>query len=353
MQNDYNSRLQKVLMGIIEGFCDYFVSVLTKYHGKAPSKIEVSNITVEKRLGATGIHIVKVLLESDLGSDEASIAVKIYGENSQAATVVNKINLLEKRIIPYKKLGIFSASVIFFSGSVVIMEGIQGDDFRDSRIPKPQKYRYAGKCLSAFHNTTINKPWFEKYKLLSSRSIEEIPVDVYTKQKIKEMFNSQIPIVEKNSIKSGSVSFGDFHPGNLIFDVKIGRKPMIQTYIIDPEFLDMNSEHDRLEDIANFFTIETVNQYRLDKSLSRLTTNIKSFLSGYNEILALEQLSLGSLYPSGYIPLNFHLALMVLMSILNIQGMLDIFSTELAMANEISLRCELIQKLLEWQTFPD
>ena len=170
---------------------------------------------------------------------------------------------------------------------------------------------------------------------------------------MKEMFNSLIPEVEKNSTNSGSVSFGDFHPGNLIFDVKIGRNPMIQTHIIDPEFIDMNCEHDRLEDMANFFTIEAVDQYRLDKSLTRLSTNMKSFLSGYNEILALEKLSLDSLYPSGYIPLNFHLALMILLSILNIQGMRDIFDTDLAMNNEISLRCELIGRLLEWPTFPD
>ena len=65
-------------MKIIEGFSDYFVSHLEKTYKESPSKIEVKNITVEKKLGATGIHIVRVSLDSDVGSDDASIAVKIY-----------------------------------------------------------------------------------------------------------------------------------------------------------------------------------------------------------------------------------------------------------------------------------
>ena len=83
MSDSHNTRLQKVLMGIIEGFSDYFITELTKRHGKTPTKIEVRNITVEKRLGATGIHIVKVMLESEFGKDIASIAVKIYKENEK------------------------------------------------------------------------------------------------------------------------------------------------------------------------------------------------------------------------------------------------------------------------------
>ncbi|MHA1214132.1 MAG: phosphotransferase [Candidatus Hodarchaeales archaeon] len=353
MSDSHNARLQKVLMGIIEGFSDYFITELTKRHGKTPHKIEVRNISVEKRLGATGIHIVKVSLESEFGRDIASIAVKIYEENEQASTVVKQINLLANRIAHFSKIGILSSSVIFFSGSVVIMEGIQGDDFRDSKIPKPQKYRLAGKCLAAFHGAESERPWFGKYKLLTTRSLEAIPVDVYTRESLKEAFSKVVEQAEKVSVKSGSVNFGDFHPGNLIFDLKIGRKPIIQTYIIDPEFLDMSNEHDRLEDICNFFVVEAVDQYKFDKSLTRLCTNLKAFLAGYNEILALQQESINSFYQNSYIPINFHLALMILMSILNIQNMTDVFQTGTALANETNLRCELIKKLLDWPTFPD
>ncbi len=346
-------RIQIVLMRIIEGFSDYFVSHLEKAYKKAPSKIEVKNITVEKKLGATGIHLVRVSLDSDVGSDDASIAVKIYDQSDQALDVVNRINLLDKRLMQYSKMGIASASVIFFSGSVIIMEGIQGDVFRDSKIPKPQKYRYAGRGLAAFHGIENNRVWFDKYKLLITRSLDSAPISTDKKTHLHNCFNRVIPRAEEASQNSGSPSFGDFHPGNLIFDVKVGRNPMIQTHIIDPEYLDGSFEHDRLEDICNFFAVEAVDQYRSDRSLTKLAMNIKSFLTGYKEILAHNQSSLRDYYSKTYIPINFHLALMILMSILNIQHMGDIFGGETGIQAEIALRCNLIEKLLEQDSFPE
>ena len=138
-------------MRIIEGFSDYFVSCLEKSYNQTPKTVDVLNITVERKLGTTGIHMVKVQLESDLGGDEASIAVKIYDEQEQALEVVKRINILENRLSQkkYSHFGISSAAVIFFSRSVIVMEGIQGDVFRESKIPRPQKYRYAGRGLAA------------------------------------------------------------------------------------------------------------------------------------------------------------------------------------------------------------
>ncbi|MHA1975632.1 MAG: aminoglycoside phosphotransferase family protein [Candidatus Hodarchaeales archaeon] len=345
-------RIQIVLMRIIEGFSDYFVSHLEKTYKKVPTNIEVKNIAVEKKLGSTGIHIVRVTLDSDVGSDDASIAVKIYDRSDQALEVVKSINTLDKLLMDYKKKGIASASVIFFSGSVIIMEGIQGDVFRDSRIPKPQKYRYAGRGLAAFHGVQKNRVWFDKYKLLLTRSLESAPIPAERKLQLQKSFNRVIPLAEQASQHSGGPSFGDFHPGNLIFDVRVGRNPMIQTHIIDPEFLDISLEHDRLEDMCNFFAVEAVDQYRIDKTLTKLAMNIKSFLAGYKEILAHNQGSFSDYYSKSYIPINFHLALMILMSILNIQHMGDIFGGETGIQREITLRCNLIEKLLEEDSFP-
>ena len=346
-------RIQIVLMRIIEGFSDYFASHLENTYNKSPGNIEVKNITVEKKLGSTGIHIVRVALDSDVGSDDASIAVKIYDKSEQALEVVKRINMLEERLFDYAKMGIASASVIFFSGSVIIMEGIQGDVFRESKIPKPQKYRYAGRGLAAFHGVQKNRVWFDKYKLLLARSLESVPISVENKLQLQESFNRVLPLAEQASQHSGCPSFGDFHPGNLIFDIRVGRNPMIQTHIIDPEFLDISSEHDRLEDICNFFAVEAVDQYRMDKTLTKLAMNIKSFLAGYKEILAHNQSSFTGYYSKNYIPINFHLALMILMSILNIQHMEDIFDGEAGIQREIALRSNLIEKLLKDSSFPD
>ncbi|MHA1992984.1 MAG: hypothetical protein ACW97Z_00420 [Candidatus Hodarchaeales archaeon] len=346
-------RIQVVLMRIIEGFSDYFISHLEKTYHKTPTKVEVKNITVEKKLGSTGIHIVRVTLDSDVGSDDASIAVKIYDESDQALEVVKSINLLENRLMEFQKKGIASASVIFFSGSVIIMEGIQGEVFRDSKIPKPQKYRYAGRGLAAFHGVQKNRVWFDKYKLLLTRCLDSAPISAEKKLQLENSFNRVIPLAEQASQHSGSPSFGDFHPGNLIFDIRVGRNPMIQTHIIDPEFLDISSEHDRLEDICNFFAVEAVDQYRMDKTLTKLAMNINTFFTGYKEILAHKQHSLNDYYSKTYIPINFHLALMILMSILNIQHMDDLFGGEVGIQREISLRCNLIEKLLEDDSFPN
>ncbi|MHA2306082.1 MAG: phosphotransferase [Candidatus Hodarchaeales archaeon] len=353
VQDSYKERMQKVLISIIEGFSDYFVSCLQKTYHETPNKIDVKNIVVERKLGTTGIHIVKVSLDSDLGQDEASIAVKIYNENEQALDVVKRINALDKIISDYSHLGISTAGVIFFSSGVVIMEGIQGNDFRGSKIPKPQKYRYAGRSLAAFHGIKSNRCWFDKYKLLLSRTIENIPASVEIKQNLRYLFDKVIPLVEQSSQFSGTVSFGDFHPGNLIFDIRIGRNPMIHSYIIDPEYLETSTEHDRLEDICNFFAVEAVDQYRHDRNLTNFRMNMKSFFSGYSEFLAYEQSSLEKFYTGSYTPVNFHLALMILMSVLNIQNMTDIFGGESGLQQEMNLRFELIQKLLEWKSFPD
>ncbi|MHA2174580.1 MAG: hypothetical protein ACXACP_14070 [Candidatus Hodarchaeales archaeon] len=346
-------RIQVVLMRIIEGFSDYFVSQLEKTYHETPQNIEVKNISVEKKIGATGIHLVKVRLDSDLGPDNASIAVKIYDKTEFALEVVKNINLLEKRIIDYSKLGIASASVIFFSGSVIIMEGLQGDSFRNSKIPKPQKYRYAGKSLAAFHGGEKNPVWFDKYKLLLKRSLESIPVPDDKRTHLNNLFQQMLPEAEKASLNSGCPSFGDFHPGNLIFDIRVGQNPMIQTHLIDPEFLDISSEHDRLEDICNFFAVEAVDTFRMEKSLTKLKMNIKAFLAGYKEILAYKQLNINDYYSKGLIPVNFHLALMILMSILNIQNMGDLFGGESGIQKEVSLRCELIEQLLKDSSFPE
>jgi hypothetical protein len=345
-------RIQVVLMRIIEGFSDYFVTHLEKTYQKKPTNIEVNNISVEKKLGATGIHIVKVSLNSDVGPDEASIAVKIYEKSESALEVVKSIDLLEKRLETYFKLGIASASVIFFSGSVIIMEGLQGDSFRDSKIPKPQKYRYAGRALAAFHGVEKNRVWFDKYKLLLKRSLESIPISLEKKSDLESLFKRIIPDAERASQFSGCASFGDFHPGNLIFDIRVGRNPMIKTHLIDPEFLDISTEHDRLEDICNFFAVEAVDLFRINSSLEKLTMNIKSFLSGYKEILAHNQHNFDDFYDNSYIPLNFHLALMILMSILTIQQMGDLFGGEAGIQKEVVLRCNLIEKLLQDNSFP-
>ncbi|MFX0209733.1 MAG: hypothetical protein ACFFDT_27375 [Candidatus Hodarchaeota archaeon] len=356
MKDSHQQRLQVVLMRIIEGFSDYFVSSIEKSYHQTPETVEVRNITVERKLGATGIHIVKVQLETDLGLDEASIAVKIYDKQELALEVVKRINILENRLSQekYSSFGISSARVIFFSRSVIVMEGIQGDVFRESKIPRPQKYRFAGRSLAAFHGSESDRCWFDKYKLLLSRSLESLPITEDTKQILKNLFHEVVPRAEEASQLSGSISFGDFHPGNLIFDIRLGQSPMIHTHLIDPEYLDLSTEHDRLEDICNFFAVEAVDQYRQDKELTKFRMNMKSFLSGYNEVLAHEQTSFSKYYLGGdYIPVNFHLALMILMSIINIQDMADLFGGEAGIQNEVLLRCQLIEKLLKWNSFPD
>ncbi len=233
------------------------------------------------------------------------------------------------------------------------MEGIQGDSFRKSKIPKPQKYRYAGKSLAAFHGKEKNPVWFDKYKLLLNRSLESIPVTEEKRNHIRKLFEKTLPEAEKASVNSGCPSFGDFHPGNLIFDIRVGRNPMIQTYLIDPEFLDSANDHDRLEDICNFFAVEAVDIYRMEKSLTKLKMNIKSFLTGYKEILAYNQQNLNDFYSEKYLPVNFHLALMILMSILNIQNMGDLFGGKSGIQEEVSLRFDLIEEVLKDNSFPE
>ena len=90
--DSHQNKLQSVLMRIIEGFSEYFVSSIEKTYHQTPESVDVRNITVEKKFGTTGIQLVKVMLESNLGSDDASIAVKIYDKQEHALEVVKRIN---------------------------------------------------------------------------------------------------------------------------------------------------------------------------------------------------------------------------------------------------------------------
>ena len=352
MSTDLASRLQQTLATIVEGFSDYFVAKLKEqYYPNSPEYIKVKNIKVEKKLGATGIHLVKVSLESDLGIDVKSIAVKIYDQKITALDVIKKIDHLMQSLEPYHYLGISSPGVIFFSGTILVMEGLSGEVFRQSRIPKPEKYRLAGKSLAAFHGTEENDVWIEKYQLLISKSIENLPIIEEEKEGILSNLFKRLQEIEQKHIKSGTVSFGDFHPGNVIFEVRIGQKPIIWTHVLDPEYLDKEKKHDRLEDICNFFAIECVDHYRRDKGLYRFKINLKAFISGYNEIMAIKNKNLSDFYNESP-PINFFLSIMILLGMINILSMRELYPSDEDIKKETELRLTLIKYLLTEPKFP-
>ena len=61
----------------------------------------------------------------------------------------------------------------------------------------------------------------------------------------------------------------------------------------------------------------------MKQNLFQISRDIKSFIAGYNEILAYDLMSVKKFYPSGD-TFNYHLSLGILLSILNLVTMEDV-----------------------------
>ncbi|MFX0063916.1 MAG: hypothetical protein ACFFC7_17235, partial [Candidatus Hermodarchaeota archaeon] len=123
------------------------------------------------------------------------------------------------------------------------------------------------------------------------------------------------------------------------------KSPILRTHMIDPEFLTIEETNtDRCEDICNFFVHRAITEYRTTQKLEKTPKDILSFLSGYNEILAYNNANIYQFYDN-VLPVNFHLAQAILLSILNFLSLPEA-QNEAYMTQEIELRLGLIRHLL-------
>ncbi|MFX0121732.1 MAG: hypothetical protein ACFE9A_20240, partial [Candidatus Hodarchaeota archaeon] len=93
----------------------------------------------------------------------------------------------------------------------------------------------------------------------------------------------------------------------------------IQTWLIDPEYVEEEQSADRMEDVGTFFLHSAIDYYYKEGNLRALLTEIQSFIEGYERCLSIAGLSLYEIYKAYEVALTFHLGLNVLLEGLFLQ----------------------------------
>lgn len=343
VKEDKKDQLQNVLMTIVHSFTDYFIDVSESIWKKKPKNLTFDEVGVARKIGQTGIQLVDVRFTTELGRGQAAIAVKVYKNEGEVAKSVIEMNFLSERIQPFLVHGIRTPKIIFHRGPILVMEGIKGSSFNRSKVPVVERYRSAGRALAVLHGHTKNKVDNSKNSEMIPLVIENLPISQEIKSILTEQFLLSFESVKKINSIAGAMSFGDFHQGNLMFEVDLTKNPISAVHLIDPDFLEKTTTTDRLEDIANFFSHKVIQEWMDKRRLSQSTRDIDAFIAGYNEILAFNKEDLFNYYTE-LPPFNFHLALRILFSILNLASMSDIDGNYLIQQSQE--RINLAQKLL-------
>ena len=341
--DEANAEINQLLLSIVSGFSDYFIDVATSIFEKVPHNINFDSIRSDRKIGTTGIQLVSVNFSCEYGKVQAGLAVKVYRSAAELPPIVEKINFLSDRLRPYYSLGVSTAKIIFQKSQILVMEGITGESFRHSTVPISEKYRLAGKCLAALHGHEANQANTQHYRELEYATIESLPLNQDAKKFLKDKFQT-FPL-EKYSKNSGAISFGDFHAGNLLFEINLYKSPLLMSHLIDPEFLQTEPSSDRFEDIANFFVNRAIQEYQIKGKLFQITRELRSFLAGYDEILAYKLKKLKLFYQLGD-TFNYQLALGILLSILNLMSLSESEDTSY-ISTQMELRLKLAVQLLE------
>ena len=315
---DANVEINRLLLTIVSSFSDYFLSVAQSIFDKRPAKITFDSIRSDRKIGTTGIQLVKVAFSCELGHAEASLAVKIMASRDLVPPIVERTRYLTERLEKYRFLGVSTPRIIFHKDQLLVMEGISGESFRHSSVPLTEKLRMAGKCLAAISTSAIQEVGVERYRNLEKQILGTLPLDPKVRDLLAEKF-SLFPL-EQRTRRSGAISFGDFHSGNLLYEISLYKSPILVAHLIDPEFLENNPNIDRFEDVANFFVPRTINEYQLKRTLFQTSREVRTFIAGYNEVLAYDLRSMDGYYPDGD-TFNYQLGLSLLLSILNLIGM--------------------------------
>ncbi|MHA1990049.1 MAG: hypothetical protein ACW981_03460 [Candidatus Hodarchaeales archaeon] len=319
--NEADEEINRLLLSIVSGFSEYFYKVAEDIFEKRPQKIEFNSIRSDRKIGMTGIQLVTVNFSCELGHGRAGLAVKVHTNADQVPEIVSRIDFVASRLDKYRFLGVSTPRIVFHKEQILVLEGISGDSFKTSPVPVTEKFRLAGKCLASFTGPEINKVTTERYRNLEKQVINTLPLEQQTKSFLMEKY-SKFPLEELTN-NAGSISFGDFHSGNLLYEVTLYKSPILIVHLIDPEFIEKTPNIDRFEDIANFFVNRTIQEFQLKQNLFQITREIKSFIAGYNEILAYDLMALEKCYPNGD-TFNYHLSLSILLSILNLVAMEDV-----------------------------
>ncbi|MFX0183990.1 MAG: hypothetical protein ACFE95_12985 [Candidatus Hodarchaeota archaeon] len=214
--------------------------------------------------------------------------------------------------------------LLYFSddNSLLIYEGLKEPrEFFDSELDDPQKLFLAGMALPYIHGIFKRKVFVDRYLHLISSVVDGLKIVSADKIELYSLFKPELRRIGLSD--SGASCFGDYHPGNIMFqevdvissnsgDLKIDKTKI---YLIDPAFVDREGNIDRAEDIGTFFSKFAYNDFYLSQAFDKTLSEFELLRKGYDFTIAQNGISLNDYYPEGT-TFDFHIALGILIDTL-------------------------------------
>ena len=221
--------------------------------------------------------------------------------------------------------------LLYFSqeNSLLIYEGLSGpQELFDSDLDEPQKLFLAGMALPYIHGVFQYKVQVDRYLHLITNVLNRLNFAAGEKDELKSLFKPCLRRIGLNN--SGANSFGDYHPGNVMFletdgktsstgDMKIDSTSI---YLIDPAYVDREGNVDRAEDLGTFFSKFAYNDFYLTQTFDKTSEDFELLCKGYDYTILQNGVSLYDYYPEGT-TFDFQIALGILIDALfkvNISG---------------------------------
>lgn len=368
--------LKKAMKVIASEFSNYFSGLTVKQEGLRPhpDSIAIQSIEIKNMIGrGRQLHLVEVNYHSDVGLGHSGrLFIKVFNTYGKLDEEANGAIFLQK--ILEKNSYIKTPKLLYTSQdyNILVYEGLYAEELdKYENLEEADKLFLAGSVLPAIHANVLKEVDLQRYYLILEKTIEKLieidkKMNLDMNEQLKNIRQLMVLEIENYMFHShgGARVFGDFHAGNIMIsnrELRPNNKlndyqqlennlyQNLQIYIIDPEFLDPESDQvDRFEDIASFFIKDILDEFIESnfKALDKSKTNINQFLKGYNEQFQkmTNGLNLRDLYPKG-ITLDFQICMAVLFDLL-----FFIRNSNQEMINVgINVRLKLIEALLRDQ----
>ncbi|MFW9990428.1 MAG: phosphotransferase [Candidatus Odinarchaeota archaeon] len=247
---------------------------ITRKLGWKPANFYPEDVTSVSKHGRTGLYLITSAFNADGHSVTISFALKTFKSPEEA-----KRNRQAQQELVAKIHGtdILTARVLCQENAMLVYEGIEGEDYYGSALSLDTKLYLAGKALAAFHGPRMAKLDRERYQVVLEATLKMLPVPEDRRDKLRS--NGWILINEVLNGFTGTVGYGDYHAGNLMFDYEE------KVYLIDPEFKEADIAACRFEDIGTFFLNQGLRLMQQTKTLF-LEGVFDKFLAGYEAYLS-------------------------------------------------------------------
>ncbi|MFX0124732.1 MAG: phosphotransferase family protein [Candidatus Hodarchaeota archaeon] len=312
-------RIKQILAEIVENLKDYFDELQLQEFGEKSRFVVLNRISSIHKVGSKGLKLVTADFNSELGSLTLKIAIKKFTTPEEA--MQNKL-LTNRLASKLKDTGVLTPRVIFEHGTILIYEGIKGESFHDSELNSEVKLLLTGEALSKFHSGIIRPIEKERYVFLLRKTLRDLIIPEERKTEFINLASKLLAkVLSSNGHSGGTTGFGDFHPGNVLFSIEKdgnGTKK-IQTWLIDPEYVEEEQSADRMEDVGTFFLHSAIDNYYKHGNLKIFQTEVQPFIEGYERYLSSVGLSINDIYENYQSTLSFHLGLNALLEGLFLQ----------------------------------